>query len=227
MQPDYFSPSVHLSTKPSMSKLGADILFIPIFEDHNVASLQRLLSGDEARELRRVRASGEFKCKNFESLVLPIKKPSGKKAKRIAFLGAGKKKSMSVDLWRRLMSTAVIISRKACYAKVAFLCDGADDRIVQALVEGAYLGNFNSGSYKTKETGFGWVKSIELVVTGGHDLKALRAGVRRGSVFGEYTNVARGLVNEPSNILTPRTLASRAAKLGRACPGLKVKVLDF
>ena len=226
MQPDYFSPSVHLSTKPLMGKLGADILFIPIFEDHDAASLKRLLGGEEARELSRVRASGEFKCKNFESLVLSIKKPKGK-VKRIALLGAGKRKSMSVDLWRRLMSTAVIISRKACYAKVAFLCDGAGDRVVQALVEGAYLGNFNSGSYKTKETGFGWVESIELVVIPGarsHNLKALKAGIKRGCVFGEYTNVARGLVNEPSNTLTPRTLATRAEKYGIGA-GLAVDIL--
>ena len=65
------------------------------------------------------------------------------------------------------MSTAVIISRKACYTKVAFLCDEAGERVVQALVEGAYLGNFYSGSYKTKKTGFGWVESIELVVMSG------------------------------------------------------------
>ena len=226
MQPDYLAPTVQLSTIP-MSKLGADILFIPIFEDYDLASLQ-LLRGrrEEARELSRARASGEFKCKNFESLVISIKKPIGK-VKRIAFLGAGKRKSMSVDLWRRLMSAAVIISRKACYAKVAFLCDEAGERVVQALVEGAYLGNFNSGSYKTKKTGFGWVKSIELVVTRQvprKKMKALEAGVKRGCVFGEYTNVARSLVNEPSNILTPRTLANRAEKYGIGA-GLAVDIL--
>jgi len=230
MQPDYFSPSVLLSTKP-MSKLLAEILFIPDFEDSRIPiSLHRLLEKeflqDFDQELRWASMSGRFKGELFQSLILSIDKPKGT-VRRVVFLGAGKKKSMSVDRWRRLMSTAVMISRKARHAKVAFLCDGAGERVVQALVEGAYLGNFDSGSYKTNKKDSSWVESIELVVKrkSKSGIKPLIAGKARGCVFGEYTNIARSLVNEPSNILTPRTLANRAEKYGLGA-GLEVDVLD-
>ncbi len=224
MQQNYLAPTVKLSTEP-VSKCGAEIIFIPIFEDDD-AVLVKSFETSIVSELSSARASGEFKCKNFESLVISIDKPKWK-VKRVGFLGAGKKKLLSADLWRRLVSTAVIISRKSCYKKIAFFVPSfrevAGDRVVQALVEGAYLGNFNSGSYKTNKTDLDWVESIELVISG--DLEGLNACVERGCVFGEYTNIARSLVNEPSNRLTPRTLASRAKEIGLDA-GLEVDVLD-
>ena len=224
MRPDHFAPNIQLSTE-SISESGAEIIFIPIFEDDD-SDLAKNFEKPVVSELSRARASGQFKCKNFESLVISINQPNWK-IKRVGFLGAGKRKSMSVDLWRRLASTAVITSRKACYKKVAFFLPSFQEvsatKIVQALTEGAYLGNFDSGSYKTDEADLGWVESIELAVSG--NLDALNAGVERGCVFGEYTNIARGLVNEPSNSLTPKTLASRAKEIGLDA-GLAVDVLD-
>jgi leucyl aminopeptidase len=44
-------------------------------------------------------------------------------------------------------------------------------------------------------------------------------------VLGECSNVARELSNEPSNALTPRVFASRAAELARGA-GLTVEILD-
>ena len=53
----------------------------------------------------------------------------------------------------------------------------------------------------------------------------MKPPVERGRVLGECTNVARGLSNEPGNVLTPREFAERASKLARDV-GLGVEVLD-
>ena len=51
------------------------------------------------------------------------------------------------------------------------------------------------------------------------------SGLARGRVIAESQNFARELGNEPSNRLTPRMLADRAAAMAREA-GLAVEILD-
>jgi leucyl aminopeptidase len=68
-----------------------------------------------------------------------------------------------------------------------------------------------------------WIDSAELIFPGGD--KSLERAIERGRVLGECSNVARELANEPSNALTPRIFADRAADLAKAA-GLTVEILD-
>ncbi len=54
---------------------------------------------------------------------------------------------------------------------------------------------------------------------------ALEQAVERGRILGDSCNLARALSNEPSNVLTPRVFADRAAQIARDA-GLQVEVLD-
>ena len=54
---------------------------------------------------------------------------------------------------------------------------------------------------------------------------ALERAVDRGRVLGEASNFARELANEPSNVLTPRVFADRAAAGAREA-GVAVEILD-
>jgi leucyl aminopeptidase len=93
----------------------------------------------------------------------------------------------------------------------------------QALAEGAFLANFETASYKTVDPPRVWLDSVTLRVGG--DANAVDRGAERGRVLGECTNLARELANEPSNTLTPRVFAERAAGMAREA-GLAVDVLD-
>jgi leucyl aminopeptidase len=53
----------------------------------------------------------------------------------------------------------------------------------------------------------------------------LQSGVKRGIILGEAANIARELVNTPSNDMTPSHMAKRAAALAKKY-GLKIHVLD-
>src|SRR5205809_103692 len=83
------------------------------------------------------------------------------------------------------------------------------DRALQALTEGAVLANYEGTSYKTAEQPVAWLERIEVRVGGTLN----EAALERGRVFGECTNLARALSNEPGNVLTPREFAERAATL--------------
>jgi leucyl aminopeptidase len=88
---------------------------------------------------------------------------------------------------------------------------------VQALVEGAVLGGYEAGRWKSGGPASGVDR---FVVCGAPD--ELRAVAARAELVARWTNVARELVDAPPNIVTPAGLAQRAAAL----PGLRVEVLE-
>jgi leucyl aminopeptidase len=90
-------------------------------------------------------------------------------------------------------------------------------RQVQALVEGAVLGGYDAGRWKSGEPARGVDR---FVVCGARE--ELRAVAARAELVARWTNVARELVDAPPNIVTPAGLAQRAAAL----PGLRVEVLE-
>jgi leucyl aminopeptidase len=88
---------------------------------------------------------------------------------------------------------------------------------VQALVEGAILGGYHAGRWKSGEPARGVDR---FVVCGARE--ELRAVAARAELVARWTNIARELVDAPPNIVTPAGLAQRAA----AVPGLRVDVLE-
>ena len=57
------------------------------------------------------------------------------------------------------------------------------------------------------------LRSIILLSTQSNEEEALKKGGELGRIFAEATNYTRNLVNEPSNILTPKRLAAEAVSL--------------
>jgi leucyl aminopeptidase len=91
------------------------------------------------------------------------------------------------------------------------------DEQVRALVEGAVLGGYHAGRYKSGDPPPGVDR---LVVCGAPD--GLGAVAARAELVARWTNVARELVDAPPNVATPAGLAERAAALR----GPAVDVLD-
>jgi leucyl aminopeptidase len=88
---------------------------------------------------------------------------------------------------------------------------------IQALVEGAILGGYDAGRFKSG----GPARGVErFVVCGARE--ELGAAAARAEVVARWTNVARELVDGPPNVVTPTGLAERAAAIG----GLRVEALD-
>jgi len=90
-------------------------------------------------------------------------------------------------------------------------------RQVQALVEGAVLGGYRAGRWKSGAPEPGVDRFV--VCRAQDELGAVAA---RAELVARWTNFARDLVDAPPNLLTPATLAQHAAAL----PGLRVEVLE-
>ncbi len=92
------------------------------------------------------------------------------------------------------------------------------------MTEGALFGVYSFRKYITKEAEHGEIK--QLMITGSEaNLSGLQMGSNKGRVLAEATNLARDMVNEPANYMTPRHMAERAMKLAETY-GLELGVLE-
>src|SRR3954468_3121572 len=94
----------------------------------------------------------------------------------------------------------------------------AEYRQVQAVVEGAVLGSYDAGRWKSSAPADG---AGRFVVCGATDPEFDEIA-RRAEVIARWTNMARELVDAPPNVVDPAGLAERADAL----PGLQAEVLD-
>jgi leucyl aminopeptidase len=166
-------------------------------------------------------AGGEVTGKPFETTLLH--QPEKLKAKRLLLLGGGKAKTFSVFDLRRLAGAAVRTLKAKGLRSFALVAPEAGlkpDDAVRAIVEGAFVGNFDPDYYKSDRKD---QKIDALTVVARGDQAKLERAVDEARIVGESQNFTRDLVNEPSNRMTPTILADRAKKMA-AEVGLKCDV---
>jgi leucyl aminopeptidase len=166
-------------------------------------------------------SSGEVTAKTFETTLLHH--PAGLKAKRLLLIGGGKTKTFSAAEIRKLAGTAVRTLKGKGVRSFAFVLPEkgvAAPDAVRAIVEGAFVGNFDPGYYKSDRKDEK-IDAVTIVVPG--DPKALESAMHAGGIVAESQNFARDLINEPSNRMTPTMMAERAQKMASEV-GLKCEV---
>jgi leucyl aminopeptidase len=179
-----------------------------------------------------VLATSEVTGKPFETTLLH--QPAQLKAKRLLLIGGGKAKTFSSFDLRRVAGAAVRALKSRGLRSFAFVTPQAStaqgngaqvsplttEAAVKAIVEGAFVGNFEPDYYKSDRKD----QSIDaLTVVASGDQAKLQAALDEGRIIGEAQNFTRDLVNEPSNRMTPTILAERAKKMA-AETGLKCEV---
>jgi len=135
---------------------------------------------------------------------------------------------------QRLPATTVVVSglgttadsgavRRAAGAASRRLTDrrsiaiALGDREASAAIEGVLLSTYRFAGYKAEPQ----VGKVDHVLV----LGATDAAVQRGTARGEATILARDLINEPANVMTPDALARRAQEVAEAS-GLEITIWD-
>jgi leucyl aminopeptidase len=158
-----------------------------------------------------VLASGEVSGKIFETTFLHS--PAKMKAKRLMVLGGGKGNKFSTYELRRLAGVAVRALKPKGIRSFAFAAPTANisaEDAVKAIVEGAFIGNFDPDTYKSDRKDQR-VEALTVLASG--DQASLQKAMDEGRIIGESQNFTRQLVNEPSNRMTPTILAEQAKKM--------------
>jgi leucyl aminopeptidase len=213
---------IKIETRP-VRTIETEALVSYVFEEDNpiqgrAAELDQAAGG----ALRKLAASGELTGKALEMTLVHY--PSAAAAQRILLVGAGKREKYNFADLRKIAGAALRYLKGRKVSGFVFLAreDDANAAAAQVITEALLVANFESEKYKTdKKNG----KDVDAVGLAGFDAGAPEAGIARGRIIAEAQNFTRELVNEPSNRMTPRMLAERAAAMARES-GLACEILD-
>ena len=168
--------------------------------------------------------NGELSGKSGE--IVYLHNPGDIAAKRLLLLGAGKLADYTPDVVRRVAGTAARFLRAKNVRTFSFLRRSQIPlgEAVQAGVEGAVLSLWDANKYQTSDKEEKIIEQL-IVATVEGDSQELAKGAERGQVLAEAANLAREIINEPSNFMTPTELARQAEEVAQKY-GLEIDVLD-
>jgi leucyl aminopeptidase len=217
---------VQFDTQP-FSSISADAIVACVFGDKEarldgpLAEFDRIIGG----KIKPLLETGELTGKLLEMVLLHY--PQGLAAKKLLLVGAGKPDKFTHAELRKIAGASLRYLRARGVKSFAFIAAEKErtPAAAQAIVEGLLHAEYDADKYQTDKKPN---KVIERVALAGFPVDShaeIEAAIERGRIIGESENFARDLINEPSNRLTPRMLASRAEAMAQES-GLEVDILD-
>jgi leucyl aminopeptidase len=203
---------INFSHEP-LSQLSSPLLAAYGFQGAAASSGTVEQLPEETRKLlEELEAAGELSGKPYECTL--VHHPSGLQAARLLVVGAGKKEKFGQAQLGRLAGTAVRYARARGLHELAWTLGGenVEPEAVQAVVEGATLGDYDADRYRTERDAERRIDRFSLAA-GGAETAAVKSAVERGRIIAGAQNFVRDLVNEPSNRMTPSLLAQRATEM--------------
>lgn len=212
-----------------------DLLAVGVFSDEPdrglaFSHLNRALDG----ALEQACRDEDFKGRPGQQLAFNA--GLGVRARRILVCGLGERERYDAEAARRLAGAAARHARAVGADSAAVVLtvrdvpapDGRVVELVEGLAEGVLLGGYAFQSYLTKEARDLRLKEVRIAFAAedvqGVKGAALRNALTRGQVLAEAVNLARDLVNEPANTMTPIALAEAAKRVAKAS-GLDFRAL--
>jgi len=213
-----------------VTQVEAGAIIVNFFEgterlDGDIATIDKALDG----AISQLISQGEIKGKPGEITVIHSlgKLP----AARVAIAGLGKKQELTLNKIRGAVAETCRHLRQKGVDSIAAIALGAGivditlESSAQAVTEGALLGVYSFRKHITKEAEHGEIKQLSIVTINKADVHLLQQGCSKGKILSEAANLARDMVNEPANYMTPTHMAEMAKKLAEA-HGLELNVLD-
>ncbi|HEV2304237.1 MAG TPA: leucyl aminopeptidase [Candidatus Acidoferrales bacterium] len=217
---------VQLDAQP-VSSISTDAIVAYVFGDKEaridgpLAELDRIIGG----KIKPLAETGELTGKLLEMVLLHY--PQGLAAQKLLLVGAGKPDKFTHAELRKIAGASLRYLRARGVKSFALVAAEKDrtPAAAQAIVEGLLHAEYDSDKYQTDKKPSKVIERVALAGFPANSRADIEAAVERGRIIGESENFARDLINEPSNRLTPRMLASRAEAMAREA-GLEVDILD-
>lgn len=135
------------------------------------------------------------------------------KAERVLVVGLGESRSFNLDRIRKAAGAAAQQARRQKAQDVATIVHGAGigglkaEDAAQALVEGSILALYRFSTYKKSSEND--LRTFTIVDIDKRKISRLQRGATRGEIIARSQNIARDLINEPANTMTPLKLHQR------------------
>jgi leucyl aminopeptidase len=212
----------------NIAQVEADAVVVNLFEGVEqsggaTAVVDKALDGAISSLISR----GEIKGKFGEvSIVHTLGKLP---ARIVAIAGLGKHQDFNVDKIRGVAGEFCRALRKLNCHKIATILHGTGiggiefEASVEAIAEGALLGLYSFNRYKKPE--YEDIEELIIVVREKEKVPILEPAIGKGKLAAEATNLARDMVNEPANYMTPSQMAEAAKEIASKY-NLEFKVFD-
>jgi len=213
-----------------ITKIESGAIIINFFEkmerlEGDIAAIDKTLDG----AISQLISKGEIKGKLNEITIIHSlgKLP----AARVVVTGLGKQEELTLDGVRGAVAETCRFLRQRGVDNIATIAQGAGiadiglEGAAQAVTEGALLGVYSFRKHITKEAEHGEIKQLTIVHPDKDKLSILERGCHKGRISAEATNLARDMVNEPANQMTPGHMAEIAKNLANTY-GLELGILE-
>lgn len=203
-----------------------DELIIGLYESTSTNQLVEKIDqqlGGKLKSLLKHEHTGSFKD------IITIHTFDKTNAKKLYFLELGKKEELTFERLREGVAYATrTINTTGGEKEVGLYVEPNDDltckRFMQAISEGFHLGMYLYEGYKSHPTNKQRISHLTVHVDQ-QDIAEVEEGQKVGEALIKGTNLARNLMNEPANYLTPIALKDKIVSVAKKYQ-LPYEVLD-
>ena len=221
-----------MDIKVSSSRLiksKAQAIVITFFEDDikltsEILDLDKIIGGVISRSFKQKRLTGKLgESELFHSL-------AATPANLVVVMGLGRKTELTTDKLRKAFASLCRTLRQNKASSIAIQTQGIsipDAKlldIAQALVEGSVLGLYRFRKHITKKADYDDPLEMTLICSA-TDAPMVKSGVETGRILAGAGILARDMVNEPGNFMTPTDIASTAREIASKF-GMALNILE-
>lgn len=200
----------------SITKFDGDIIIVNLFEGIKspggaTGAVDKALN----QIISKLIKNGEITGKLGETVVIHT---FGKlKSDKVMVVGLGKSGNFGPEEIRKVAGIAAKRAQETNAKKVGTIVHGAGigglepERAAQSLVEGTLLSLYEFKQYKKPEEKK--IKEFSIVEMDRRKIQSFRKGASLGEILAKCQNIARDLINEPANNLTPKMLAQKIKRI--------------
>jgi leucyl aminopeptidase len=205
-----------------------EVVFCPVFEDNEkLAKAFSYFAKNQEISLISQAKKEKFQGQKKHLFIMRLED------KLVVLIGLGKIRRLVSEDWREAGAMAISYLQKYQAKNIGIIASqwlqGSSDydRLAQSLAEGLYLTSYKFDKYKKIDKQSIQINIEQIFVELAKEKKNnFIKNWALGEAMSSGTILARGLVNEPANVMTPTYLADVAIDIAKNNKQIRVKILD-
>ena len=219
-----------LVKKGNITKFKSEAVVVPLYEDaKELQGTTALLDKQSGGLIKEIIDRNDFEGKHLQVSVVYTK--GDIPAKRIVLAGMGKKTDFTMDKLRGAYATAArhvrSLKLKEFSTSLDFVyADKPLDQIIQAVVEGVFLGLYQFTPFKTVDRDkITEIKEFILVEEKAETYNSILPAAKEAEIISNAVYFTRDMVSHPGNMMTPTDMANEARKVSMR-KNVKLTIFD-
>lgn len=177
--------------------------------------------------VRRLATKKEFEDKEGSTIDRPLEE--SRLPKHLILISLGAEDKVNEGRLRALFAQTIKAARAKSKKSLAIIIQKEYEVHARLLGEAVAMSNHFLGRYKTGKAleteKKKLIHEVTFVLSDKASEKSFEQEAKLGAAIGEAVNVTRDLINDPPNVLTPRTMTEHAKKVAKE-NGLKITVFE-